>query len=66
MSRGRVGGLRWPGSAGFDDVGLDDEVVADEVGWVGVVGEDAAYFGGGEDDVFGAFLWRRRRGLHRR
>ena len=41
---------------GFDDVGLDDEVVADEVGRVGVVGEDAAYFGGGEEDILGLFF----------
>ena len=40
-------------SAGFDEIGLQDEVVADEVGGVGVVGEDAAYFRGGEEDVLG-------------
>lgn len=37
--------------SGGDDVGLDLEVDGDEVGWVGVVGVDAADFGGGEDDV---------------
>ena len=41
--------------AGVDDVGLDHEVVADEVGRVGVVGEDAADFGGGEEDMLGLF-----------
>ena len=41
---------------GLDDVVLDDEVVADEVGWVGVVGEDAADLGGGEDDELGPLL----------
>ena len=41
---------------GLDHVGLDDEVVADEVGGVGVVGEDAADPGGGENDVLGPLL----------
>ena len=45
---------------GFDDVALDGEVVADEVGGVSVVGEDSAYLGCGEDDVFGLGLLRRR------
>jgi len=28
-----------------DDIGLDHQVLVDEVGWVGVVGVDAPYFG---------------------
>jgi hypothetical protein len=28
----------------MDDVGLDHQVLVDEVGWVGVVGVDAPYF----------------------
>lgn len=32
---------------------MDLEVDGDEVGWVGIVGVDAAYFGGGEDDDVG-------------
>jgi hypothetical protein len=27
-----------------DDVGLDHQILVDEVGWVGVVGVDAPYF----------------------
>lgn len=41
------------GVGGSDDVGLDLEVDGDEIGWVGVVGVDAADFRGGEDDVVG-------------
>ena len=41
---------------GFDDVGLDDEVVADEVRGVVVVREDAAYLRCGEDYVFWFFF----------
>jgi hypothetical protein len=39
---------------GVDDVGGDHEVLVDEVGGVGGVGEDAADLGGGEDHVLGA------------
>ncbi len=39
---------------GVDDVGLDREVVADELGRVGGVGDDAAHLGGGEEHVLGA------------
>ena len=42
---------------GFDDVGGDDEVVVDEFGLVGVVGQDASHLGGGEEDVFGFFAF---------
>jgi hypothetical protein len=38
---------------GVNDVGLDGEVVADELGRVFVVGMDAADFGRGEKDVVG-------------
>ena len=48
----RVGGL--------DDVGLDVEIVADEVGGVGVVCEDAAYLGCGEDDELGLLCGEER------
>ncbi len=37
-----------------EDVELDGEVVAEEVGGVGGVGEDATDFGGGEEDEVGA------------
>jgi hypothetical protein len=40
---------------GVDDVGLDRQVVADELGRVAVVGEDAADLGRGEEDVVGLF-----------
>jgi len=64
----RLGGEAWvnagaaeeqqPFGAGavssFDDVGRHEEVVGEEFGWVGVVGVDAADFGGGENDDFGA------------
>jgi hypothetical protein len=40
--------------AARDDADLDEEVVVDEVGGVGAVGEDAADAGGGEEDVVGA------------
>ena len=36
-----------------DDVGLDHQVVVEEVGRVGVVGEDAADLGRGEEDHVG-------------
>ena len=39
--------------ARFDGVGLNDEVIADEVGRIGVVGQDSAYFGSGQEDVLG-------------
>ena len=42
-------------AAGLDDVGLQDEVVADEVGGVGAVGHDAADPGRGEKDKVGPF-----------
>ena len=38
-----------------DDVGLDGQVVADELGRVGVVGLDAAHLGRGQEHVFRAF-----------
>ncbi len=41
--------------AGVDDVGLQNEVVADEVGGVGVVGENAADLRGREEDVLRLF-----------
>jgi hypothetical protein len=39
-----------------DDVGLDGQVVADELGRVAVVGDDAAHLGGGEEHVLGLFF----------
>ena len=36
--------------AAVDDVRLDHQIVVEEVGRIGVVGEDAADLGGGEDD----------------
>src|SRR4051794_7238773 len=36
---------------GVHDVDLDPQVVAEEVDGIGVVGEDAADLGGGEDDI---------------
>ena len=41
---------------GVDDVAGDGEVVVEEVGWVGVVGVDAADAGGGEDHHCGPVL----------
>ena len=40
-------------AAGLDDVGLENEVVADEVRGVGTVGQDAADPGRGEEDEVG-------------
>jgi len=42
-------------AAGLDDVGLENKVVADEVGRVGAVGKDAADPGRGEEDEVGLF-----------
>jgi hypothetical protein len=39
-----------PAGCRLDDVGLDDQVVVEELGRIGVVGEDAADLGRGEDD----------------
>jgi len=39
-----------------DKVGLNHQVVVEEFGPVGVVGVDAADFGGGEEDVVGLLL----------
>ena len=38
----------------IDDVEFDGEIVAEEIGRIGGVGQNAADFGGGEEDVFGA------------
>jgi hypothetical protein len=42
-------------AAGLDDVGLENEVVADEVCGIGAVGEDATDPGRGEEDEVGPF-----------
>jgi len=42
-------------AAVLDDIGLQDEVVADKVCWVGAVGHDSADPGRGEKDVVGLF-----------
>ncbi|GBE48596.1 hypothetical protein BMS3Bbin12_01776 [bacterium BMS3Bbin12] len=47
-----------------DDVGLDEQVVANELGGPGVVGEDAADLGGDEEDVLGADFFEK--GVYRR
>ena len=39
----------------MDNVGLDDQVVVNEFGWIGVVGVDAADLGCCQKDVVGAF-----------
>lgn len=41
----------------MDDVGLDDQIVVDELGRVGVVGVDAADLGCGQEDVVGALAF---------
>ena len=41
---------------GVDDVGLNGQVAADEVGRVGVVGVNTTHLGGGEEDVVGLLL----------
>ena len=38
----------------IDDVEFDGEIVAEEIGRIGGVGQNAADFGGREEDVFGA------------
>jgi hypothetical protein len=45
-----------------DDVGFDHQVLVDELGWVGVVGVDAADLGSGEKDLIG--LFRFEEGAH--
>lgn len=40
----------------LDDVGLDDEVIPDEVGRIGAVSKDAANFGRCENDMLWFFL----------
>ena len=46
--------LRVPAAiSGVDHVGLDLEVVANEVGRIAVVRDDAADFGGGDEHVVG-------------
>jgi hypothetical protein len=40
-------------AAGLDDVGLEDEVVADKVCGIGTIGEDATDPGCGEEDIVG-------------
>ena len=42
--------------AGVDHVGLDNQVFADEVGWIKIVGQNAADFGRGEEDMVRTFL----------
>src|ERR1039458_9955599 len=41
------------GAAGLDDVGLNHQIVADEVRRIAVVGEDTADFGCGQKDIVG-------------
>src|ERR1019366_2461654 len=43
-------------AAGLDQVGLDDEVVADKVGWGALVGENAADPGCGKEDKLRLFV----------
>ena len=52
----RKSSRRTPGPEGLvDDIGLDHQVLVDEVGRIAVVGEDAADLGGGEDHHVGPF-----------
>ena len=39
----------------MNDVGLDHQIVMDELGRIGVVGMDAPYLGGCQNDVFRFF-----------
>ncbi|MPN06405.1 hypothetical protein SDC9_153661 [bioreactor metagenome] len=43
---------------GFDHVGFDGEVFVDEIGWIGVVGVDAANLGGCQEYVVGLFFFK--------
>ena len=47
---------------GFDEVEFNLQVVADELGAIGVIGQDAADLGRGDDDDFG--LLSGEEGLH--
>jgi hypothetical protein len=43
--------------AGVDDVGLNDQVFADKVRGIEIIGQDAAYLGGSQKYVIGALAF---------